>query len=144
MSKANKSSSSSSSLVCYLGTFSLIAFAAFQLHLHYGSSVIANLCTALASDPLLGNSSGTTGTANTALTKKMAADTTALAKKYFEAWNAQDLDKLGELFADDVELRDWDIAKSGKKDVVDANGTVNFILPSHFFDMSHFSPAADL
>eukprot|EP00392_Amoebophrya_sp_AT5.2_P003447 g3452.t1 len=44
--------------------------------------------------------------------------------------SAQDLAKLGELFDDAATLRDWDIAKEGKKDVVEANGNIFKAVPA--------------
>ncbi|CAD7939657.1 unnamed protein product [Amoebophrya sp. A25] len=61
--------------------------------------------------------------------KKMPA-TDALARKYFEAWNSQDLGVLGETLDEKVTLRDWDIAAEGKSKVVEANGNIFKAVPA--------------
>ena len=40
---------------------------------------------------------------------------------YFQKFSDKDLEALSEMFAEDVRLTDWDIAESGKDDVVAAN-----------------------
>ena len=40
---------------------------------------------------------------------------------YFQKFSDKDLEALSEMFAEDVRLTDWDIAESGKEDVVAAN-----------------------
>ncbi len=39
--------------------------------------------------------------------------------KYFQVFSDKNIDTLSEMFSDDVELRDWNIFASGKKNVVD-------------------------
>ena len=48
----------------------------------------------------------------------------AMAKTYFDAWNAQDITELGNLFSDDVELKDWNIKVSTKETVLQANQNI--------------------
>ena len=43
------------------------------------------------------------------------------AKEYFDAFNSKDLDRLGELYAEDVKLIDWVSCQYGKEDVLFAN-----------------------
>jgi ketosteroid isomerase-like protein len=47
-----------------------------------------------------------------------------MAKTYFDAWNAQDITELENLFADDVELNDWNIQVSTKETVLQANQNI--------------------
>lgn len=44
-----------------------------------------------------------------------------LTKKYFDYWNAHDLDGLRTIFAPNVKLKDWDIDVSGIDNVIAAN-----------------------
>ena len=44
-----------------------------------------------------------------------------LCKEYFETFSLKDLDRLAEMFADDVELQDWEIKAEGKSAVLSAN-----------------------
>ena len=44
-----------------------------------------------------------------------------LTKLYFKAWNNMDLKALGDLFADNCSLRDWEISAQGKEDVLAVN-----------------------
>ena len=44
-----------------------------------------------------------------------------IIKIYQDAFNNQDIDKLGSLFDDKVKLQDWDIKVTGKKKVLQAN-----------------------
>ena len=43
------------------------------------------------------------------------------AKEYFDAFNAQDIAKLGELYSDDIRLRDWLSEARGRENVTDSN-----------------------
>lgn len=43
------------------------------------------------------------------------------ASQYFEAWNNHDLETLRQMFANDVELHDWEISVSGLENVISAN-----------------------
>jgi hypothetical protein len=54
---------------------------------------------------------------------------TALASTYFEVWNAHDVAGLEGLLAVDATLRDWDISKSGGKEVAEANGGIFKAVP---------------
>jgi hypothetical protein len=45
----------------------------------------------------------------------------AIAKQYFSIFSKKDLSGLAKLFSDDVCLRDWEIAASGKEAVLNAN-----------------------
>lgn len=47
-----------------------------------------------------------------------------LALKYFETFSNKDLDGLADMFADDVDLRDWNIQALGKTDVLVANKNI--------------------
>ena len=47
-----------------------------------------------------------------------------IVKKYFDAWNAQDITTLESLFSDDVTLTDWDIQVSTKPTVLEANQNI--------------------
>ena len=44
-----------------------------------------------------------------------------LFEKYIVAWNHQDLELLGSMMDNKVQLTDWDVNKSGKQDVLLAN-----------------------
>ena len=44
-----------------------------------------------------------------------------LIKKYQEAFNNQDIDKLSELFSDDIFLKDWDRCVTGKNNALMEN-----------------------
>lgn len=44
--------------------------------------------------------------------------------EYFAAWNAKDLDKLAEIFADDIYTRDWETSAEGKADSLVANKAI--------------------
>ena len=59
----------------------------------------------------------------------------AAAENYFEVWNYQDVPGLKQLFADDVQLTDWEISKSGKEDVGDANGGIFTAVPKIKIDI---------
>ena len=43
------------------------------------------------------------------------------AKEYFEAFNAQDISKLEELYSDDIRLRDWLSEARGRDAVITSN-----------------------
>ena len=47
-----------------------------------------------------------------------------IIKIYQDAFNNQDIDKLGSLFDNKVKLQDWDIKVSGKKKVIEANKNI--------------------
>lgn len=70
--------------------------------------------------------------------------------KYFEVFSDKNIDKLSEMFSDDVELKDWNIFASGKKNVVDANrgifDSVNSIhvTPVQFYSNSETSYAVQI
>lgn len=70
--------------------------------------------------------------------------------KYFEVFSDKNIDKLSEMFSDDVELKDWNIFASGKKNVVDANrdifDSVNSIhvTPIQFYSNSETSYAVQI
>lgn len=51
-------------------------------------------------------------------------ENTAIAHRYFDAWNEQDADKLRELLTDDVKLVDWNIEVQGIDSVVGANANI--------------------
>ena len=44
-----------------------------------------------------------------------------LVTEYFDAFASKDVEKLKELYADDVSLRDWLSSASGKEDVLESN-----------------------
>jgi hypothetical protein len=46
----------------------------------------------------------------------------ALATNYFAAWNEHDVAGIEAMLAPEATLRDWDIEKSGAKEVAAANG----------------------
>jgi|TARA_B110000503_G_scaffold102755_1_gene153479 hypothetical protein len=48
----------------------------------------------------------------------------ALAYKYFEAWNSNNIENLRPLFSEDIILTDWDINASGIEDVLIANKNI--------------------
>lgn len=43
-----------------------------------------------------------------------------MINRYFDAFQAKDLDTISDMLADDVVLKDWNIQKKGKQEVVDA------------------------
>lgn len=43
---------------------------------------------------------------------------------YFEKFSNKDIDKLFELFTDDVKLEDWNISVKGKEEVIKANKNI--------------------
>ena len=45
----------------------------------------------------------------------------SLIHNYFDAWNNQDIKKLGELVSNDIELMDWQIKASGQKEFLTTN-----------------------
>ena len=47
-----------------------------------------------------------------------------LTIEYFKIFSNKDIDKLAELFDDSIVLRDWDIQKFGKQEVVAANQNI--------------------
>jgi hypothetical protein len=47
-----------------------------------------------------------------------------MTHQYFDAWNAHNITELGNLFSDDVELKDWDIQVSTKETVLQANQNI--------------------
>jgi hypothetical protein len=47
-----------------------------------------------------------------------------LTTEYFEIFSNKNIDKLAELFDDSIVLRDWDIQKFGKQEVVAANQNI--------------------
>ena len=57
-------------------------------------------------------------------------DLEALARGYFTTWNTHDTAALGELFADDASLRDWETSAEGKDAVVKANGKIFTAVPN--------------
>ena len=44
-----------------------------------------------------------------------------LVKEYFKAFSNKDIDKLSEMLADNVELKDWDIDITGKNEILEHN-----------------------
>ena len=44
-----------------------------------------------------------------------------LVTEYFDAFASKDVEKLKELYADDISLRDWLSSASGKEDVLESN-----------------------
>ena len=72
-------------------------------------------------------------TLETNFRKAMAS--TELAQKYFDVWNSQNLDNLKELFAENAELRDWDVHKFGRDEVVAANGGIFKAVPNIKIDV---------
>ena len=47
-----------------------------------------------------------------------------IAQCYFQAFNDQNLNAIGEMFADGIVLRDWELNVSGKADVLSANQNI--------------------
>ena len=47
-----------------------------------------------------------------------------LSTLYFDAWERKDIDTVVEMFAEDVELKDWNIHCKGKKSVANANQSI--------------------
>ena len=43
-----------------------------------------------------------------------------MINRYFDAFESKDLDTISDMLADDVVLKDWNIQKKGKNEVVDA------------------------
>ena len=70
--------------------------------------------------------------------------------KYFKVFSDKNIDTLSEMFSDDVELKDWNISTSGKKNVVNANkdifDNVDTILvtPIQFYSNSETSYAVQI
>ena len=60
----------------------------------------------------------------------MAERLEALARAYFDCWNARDGDAVGRKFAPDGTLRDWDISVAGAAAVGDANGGIFKAVPN--------------
>lgn len=77
------------------------------------------------------------------VTSTKMVDVKALAQAYFEAWNAQDLEKLGIGFHDDVTLRDWDVSASGRQPVVDANGGIFKAVPAIKIEVLNIFPSTN-
>jgi hypothetical protein len=44
-----------------------------------------------------------------------------IAQNYFKTFENKDIEKLGDMFSDDVELKDWNIFASSKDSVLEAN-----------------------
>ncbi len=44
-----------------------------------------------------------------------------LVKKYFEYFSNKDIEKLSDMFSEEIILQDWDIFVKGKKQVLEAN-----------------------
>ena len=59
----------------------------------------------------------------------MAERLEALARAYFECWNAHDSAAVAAKFAEAGTLRDWDIAVSGAQAVGEANGNIFKAVP---------------
>lgn len=70
--------------------------------------------------------------------------------KYFKVFSDKNIDTLSEMFSDDVELKDWNISTSGKKNVVNGNkdifDNVDTILvtPIQFYSNSETSYAVQI
>jgi len=47
-----------------------------------------------------------------------------LCDYYFQCFSEQDIEKLSELFSDDIKLEDWNISVQGKDSVLDAVGDI--------------------
>jgi len=47
-----------------------------------------------------------------------------ICNEYFRAFSDKNLDRLSEMFHDDVYLRDWEILANGKEEVLDANKNI--------------------
>jgi hypothetical protein len=58
-----------------------------------------------------------------------------IAKKYFEAWNEKDYQKLSSTLSDDVQLFDWDQKCEGLKAVVNATQKIHENLPDIQIDV---------
>ena len=59
----------------------------------------------------------------------MAERLEALARAYFECWNAHDVAAITSKFAEAGTLRDWDIAVAGAQAVGEANGNIFKAVP---------------
>ena len=61
-----------------------------------------------------------------------------VCKFYFELFSSKDVNKLSELFSDDIQLIDWDINIIGKKNVIDATknifDNVKGVLPINYYE----------
>ena len=44
-----------------------------------------------------------------------------IVKKYFEYFSNKDIEKLSDIFSEEIVLQDWDIFVKGKKQVLEAN-----------------------
>ena len=47
-----------------------------------------------------------------------------LVTKYFEDFSNKDLEKLSDIFSDEITLQDWDINAEGKENVLEANKNI--------------------
>ena len=47
-----------------------------------------------------------------------------LVTKYFEDFSNKDLEKLSDIFSDEITLQDWDIFAEGKQNVLEANKNI--------------------
>ena len=47
-----------------------------------------------------------------------------LVTKYFEDFSNKDLEKLSDIFSDEITLQDWDILAEGKQNVLEANKNI--------------------
>lgn len=47
-----------------------------------------------------------------------------LVTKYFEDFSNKDLEKLSDIFSDEITLQDWDILVEGKQNVLEANKNI--------------------
>jgi hypothetical protein len=70
--------------------------------------------------------------------------------KYFKVFSDKNIDELSKMFSNDIELKDWNIFASGKKNVVAANcdifNSVNTIhvTPIKFYSNSETSYAVQI
>ena len=58
-----------------------------------------------------------------------------LVDAYFSAWNAQDVNALRAVLADDCILRDWDVVAQGGDEVAAANGKIWAAVPKIAIDV---------
>ena len=47
-----------------------------------------------------------------------------LVTKYFEDFSIKDLEKLSDIFSEEITLQDWDILAKGKQNVLEANKSI--------------------